>query len=460
MGSLDKYISSFWTHIYKQPEFTVGLLKAYNSLFDHLSSRVDTFHQDISRHTVVPKRPVEWSLYEVPLGSFETPLLFSDGAIFDTGVIFDSALPTRTLPCPLSSRCDDVKFILSDPAAPSVIWQKDIHFTIDTDRRCFFFKNDPRSLSDFKQAFNASGDMCVQLWLHKCSLDYSDIAHIYGDMIKISLASEDYDKRLVNALWDNLNDGCTIKAGNALMAAIADSDICEEDGIVGEVFTEAGRAWVSVYDSSARASGRLYSAPDVSSAIVEAGDTVKNGQLLFDSISIYRKGDTLPTSEVPGLHLSPSLIGPDFGEGVLVENKDSAFPGKRWYVVTDSDTGVLVDDVTEADYSYLVENFDGINITLLVDDPSAQYSLVEGRRDLPYKGRPDNVAAFQEYVTAAGVKLGANITDAAVARNNGKEHGAGTHRRRSRSDRNRSCFNAILYKEGDAGAVFFIGVYR
>jgi hypothetical protein len=217
---------------------------------------------------------------------------------------------------------------------------------------------------------------------------------------------------ITGALCDCLVNG-TAKASLALaLGYILDAETSKVAGVVERVFKDAGRTWVL-------AEGLLHSAPGSCSAVVAAGSKVRRGDLLFDAFTLLGEGSELDPVKVPALFIGPELTGGRLVDGVMVDNAEMAAPASRWLLASKRGGKGLVEDVTESDYSYLIDRLDGGDAYLLVDDGLDEYKLTVGSSGPPCQGPPRDVAAFKAYVNEAEAR-GVSFPAAVAAGRNEK----------------------------------------
>lgn len=417
-----QFVSDFWTTVFKDQAFVKAVLAHCDGLEEQTLSDADYALKSASRRELPGFRSVKWrqiTIYESDI--LKDPRLFDDGAVFDSGAVFDEAGPADVFFMPVDPDVAAIGFIMDDVAAPSVAWQNGVDFRFDLSARGVYARLHP-STAGFKRVplpgrSGPEPESGFRVWARGVSLDRGDLRRLYADTVRVLSGEGAYYKRLVNALWNLRVDGCTLLNLRAALSAVADSDVALEAGTVADVFEEAGRLWVRVDDA-------LWSAPDRSSAIVSVGDRVSKGALLFGSVAIYSPEQTIPRTDVPGLHLGKGFMGAAMeGGGLLVENKDLPFPEVATLVMSNVEgSRYLVEDGSAAVPEYLARKEGYVDVELLVEDAGegVEYRFVDARLNFPFKGDPDSVAAFRTRLAELAAELGGGLGDEVVARNYGK----------------------------------------
>jgi hypothetical protein len=419
---LRETVSYFWKKVYRDPGFIGRLLDGQDLMNEQLVELVATFNAAISRQNIKSRRRWVW----MPVVYFESDLnnsaiRFDDGDLFDSGLVFDQGddgLGGFTLP--IAAFVKDVAFVLSTPADSAAALQRKIDFKVLPDRGVVLFRQNP-FLGPFQRVLavkdgETEPESALLLWYHELELSYDDLQIIYGDPPGLGVEADDYHKRIVNAVWDLRQQGGTTCAVMELLSAVTDTSLPKSPGVVTRRFEEAGRKWI--YNGSSDPA--IFSAPSSAEYEVVEGDEYLACEPLFDSVRLFDAQDVLDPAEIPALALGEGFLGPGFPGGVIVENKEYPFPDERWLILADSGTGVLtVEDVTEADYTYLLDLIGGEDVYALVDDMSANYKLISYRYDLPFKGFDETVALFKDKLAGLASDHGGGIADTIIAANGG-----------------------------------------
>jgi len=413
---LETYISKFWLQVFKDAEFIDNLLKGLEDRYDQMDLDVTTLNNSLSRYTIDIYRKQKWLFV-----TYDESEMNQDAMLFDQDNVYFNGLYNfgdhlhNFFTLPIDSSIKKIPFIMSSPVNPTTILQENIDYLVNYDRNLIFFRNNPFS-SGFDKRFLDSVDdpeLGIGMWFFNSDKDYDDINEIYAETVKLSVTSSEYFKKIINAIWDLRVEGGTINNVNKLLCATVDTDFVITGGTLKRIFTEGGRKWVEIDDN-------LYNAPESVSVLPDIGDTVIDGELVFDSVQTFTGLDDIPYASFPALHLSQNFIGANFTDGVMVENVDYPFPAKELVVLVDDAKGFyLVKDITSEALTYLAEGVDGFIIDLLVTDASYDYIFINARWDLPFFGRDDTVDDFKNYLLGIAAREGRDLTDVIVEDNYG-----------------------------------------
>lgn len=408
------HISVFWKDVFKDQVFIDAWCKSIDELNAQLFDACAGFTAALSRTAIQPLRRKRWLPLRVAEDSvgasgipFNTP-----GYTFDGTLLFDHEPSSYGFSVPLPAGVVNVGFVVNNITDPSLILQNGYDFKVDATLGRLVFKVNPFMLP-FARVPTENG-LELLLTLRSVDFDYKDLDKIYGLAVETRLGSTEYYKRVMNALWELRMSGATTTNTIEFMSSVLDTDPAKVDGVVTNIFEEPGKKFVLVGET-------LHSAPANANFLVAVGDTVKRNDALFDSVMLYADQNSIPSSVMPGLHIGSWLAGADIKGGVLAENADKPFPGIRWLLLSTTPGAALVEDVTTADYTYLVQAVQGNDLYMLVDNALAGYKLIATRWELPFYGAPSSVEAFRNRLAFEAATDGYDIGDVVIADNHGGE---------------------------------------
>jgi uncharacterized ubiquitin-like protein YukD len=250
---------------------------------------------------------------------------------------------------------------------------------------------------------DADGDPLkkCRIWLSSTETDMDALKNYFGVYFNLNVPSTLFYQRIVNNVWDLRVQGATSLNIRKLLGSIADSEVCEADGTVTDVWTENGRSWVAV-------GSRLYSAASPSTAIVAAEDAVLAGDLLFDTFSIYRIGDSIASTDIPAIQLDSGLLSSSYEGGLLFENR--TFDLDYIYASGRDDVTVLTQDIG-TDY-LLVSTVNGVQKVDVNDTADlATWGIVK-LPIFPIGGADESVKQYRADMAAKAFTLGIDVWEA------------------------------------------------
>ena len=412
---LEQYINKFWLQVFKDALFIDRLLRGLDDRYAQTTEAVNTLNNDLSRHDVDVFRKQLWMFV-----TYDETQMNQDAMLFDQDDVFFNGLYDfgdrlhNFFTLPISTSLQKIPFITSSPVEPTVVLQENIDYMVNYEQGLIFFRTNPFDMGFEKHYVTGitEPDIGIGMWFYHADKDFNDIDDIYAKTVKLNVTSSEYFKRIVNCIWDLRVEGGTINNVNKLLLATVDADFVTEGGELLKLFTEGGREWAQIGDN-------LYSAPETTPVLPTVGDTIVKGEIIWGSVEIYTGLDDISYDSFPALHLSSNFIGDEFTDGVMVENIDYPFPEEELFVFSNYGE-YLIQDLTAAAYTYLVDNVNGFIIDLLVTDGMADYTAFTGRRDLPFQGRTDTVESFKDYILGVAASEGHDLTSVIIADNNGK----------------------------------------
>jgi len=311
---LYKLLGSFWTRLWQEPDLISGLVSAFAAIDRDLDYFADTIKDYLSRADIPINKTFNYRHILVKTSELKPVSAkvgeFTIGSSFITGQPF---LPLKW-ECPITYT--DASLIVDSISNPRIVYCKNQDFIIK-DGYLIFFSNP--ALKDFNTTarVNQDGtvDIAYSMWLLSAKADTGLLRDIFGATINWNTPSSRYAKNLLNRMWDLLVQGATIKNIVGLLCAIVDADICEADGVITEVWTEANRNFVAIGNT-------IYSAPSRFTHLKAVGDTVKVGDQLFDVVKIYSGSDDIPSNVFLGLCVDSSLTNAAFKDGLIFVNKE------------------------------------------------------------------------------------------------------------------------------------------
>jgi hypothetical protein len=416
MKTIKNYISKFWTQVFNDAPFINELIDATMLMNNGLDISLAEMNSDLNRRTMSVYRKKQWLFVTYKETDLNTDIMeFNQTEVFFNGEYqFGSRGAEFRFALPIDPSIKRAPFILSSPFNASVVLQDGIDYTVDSRRGFIFFKENPFEMSFEKRFVDtvASPVMGIGIWLYNLDEDAKDLQNIYADPVKVAVKTNDYFKRIVNVIWDLRIEGGSICNVTELVCALTDCDLPREEEIVTKIFTEGGRNWIAT-------ATHVYSAPAAAEVLYAVGDTLKVCQPAFDAVKVYTGLEDIPESEFPAMHLGESFVGTDFPGGIMIENKDFPFPGKK-VLIYDQDGHCLVEDIADLAYIYWVDKVRGYIIDLLVDDASVNYTLVDAYWDLPFFGQPLTVEAFKNYLVSVGAEKNIDgLAEICIANNGG-----------------------------------------
>jgi len=309
-----KMFGSFWNTAWKDEEFYNALVTSTEFLFNRLSGKVAGLPDFLSRFDIPTKAYKESDYVLVDELVLKRKPVVLGTFLMDQGRTLDELQlnpQVWAMPTPM----DNISIITDSPVKPQLMWQRGSEFDIvDGELRIYA---DP-----FQEAFKQhirteDGDTIkmVDLWLLDDVQESNFLADYYGRIVGMITPSDNYYKKILNAVYDLLQEGATRNRVAAFIGSILDTDVSRLAGTVEDVWDEGTRTWVAIGDE-------LHSCPGIGRATVVVGDTVQEGSLLFDVFSIYSGRESIDPGDFPVLVLGRAFVDTLSNEGLMFENAE------------------------------------------------------------------------------------------------------------------------------------------
>lgn len=202
----------------------------------------------------------------------------------------------------LASNVKAIGSIVDKPVNPEVCWLDGIDFTVEDS--LLKLNNDPFHVFPVNATKDADGNVVtyVDLWFFSSKIDLKMVHHHFGYVLDLYLDEdpENY-KHLINATWDTLLRGATAESFRSALGALFGVPVVRE---TEEVVTRS-----SLNDGllTIITDKNVYEFTEGVTPVVSPGDTVKQGDFLVDTISIFEPGD-FDSLNISGVIFSPEMI--------------------------------------------------------------------------------------------------------------------------------------------------------
>lgn len=203
---------------------------------------------------------------------------------------------------------------------PSVVLVRDIDYDIDPDRPVLRFRDDPfaNALIPKRIVFDEAGnavDEEISLWVYRGQFDLDYVWIQFGYALGLRLKSSESHKELLNAHWDSILLGASVKLVRAVLSALAGDPTIIETTETVEVVRAESDSWLIVTDS------RVYRVPLAANLLVAAGDVLYAGAPLTDAIRIFElTGANASLDVLPAMSFSGSMLSGGYFSELIFRN--------------------------------------------------------------------------------------------------------------------------------------------
>jgi len=313
-NDLKQMFGSFWNNTWKDPDLYKALLTATNFMFERLQGDVAQLPEFLNRFDVPVSKTrslkyggfsqLELTRKYVTLGSY----------LMDQGHKLDE-LTTNPSIWVAAAPTDKCLAIIDNPVEPNLALSRGAHFDIVGDELRLYIDPFEESFRQHLVVENDNQIKLVDLWFVHTEDDANYLTDYYGRVIRMLTPSTRYYRRILNAIYDLLQEGGTAYRTALFVGALLDTDVANGDGEVTVVWDEGDRTWVAVGDT-------LHSCPGIGNAIVAVGDQVQTGDRLFNTFNIMRGREEIDPGDFPQLVLSNAFIETPSGKALSFENAE------------------------------------------------------------------------------------------------------------------------------------------
>ncbi len=313
-SEIRRMFGSFWNEAWKDEDLYNALVTQTEYMLERLTGKTEALPSFLNRFEVPTKRRED--IRYLPLDQLAlTRKVLTLGAFnMDEGRRLGE-LQTDPYTWEATTVVEECAFITDSPTNPDLVLERGVHFDIVDGNLSLY--TDP-----FQQAFHQhltiiddEQILLSDLWMLHTGDDENYLADHYGRVIDMLTPSTEYYKRILNSVYDLLQEGATANRVNVFIGAILDTDVAKVDGEVEDIWDEGTRTWISV-------AGTLHSCPGTGNAVVNQYDQVQEGDLLFNTFSITPGTESIDPGDFPYLVLGSAYVDTPSGYGLTFENAD------------------------------------------------------------------------------------------------------------------------------------------
>jgi uncharacterized protein YdcH (DUF465 family) len=330
--ALREALGYFWSNVFKDQDFLTGLTRSIafraQSIYDLENSLIDY----MSRKSIPVFREWDSRLFFFDTAEMRSArLLYGEGAIYGSGEHYYGDLDLNPINPVFPIGEFTPKYLTTNLLDPDNVYQIDIDYRIINDQ-IVFLKNPLNDLNvDKVQIYDEETEQLrrtFQLWGFKSSEDIQALCDFYGTVAGVCSDSSDVLKEAINLAWDLRLEAVSDTLLKRTLSLISGVDYVHTGGVILDIYVEGDKVIVQVPDA-------VYTAPIGCEAIVEEGQTIVEGQEIFDAYSIIFPNQMLPEGMPEGIALGRGYI-PALENSVLLPNKRVdifRFKQKDWYEV-------------------------------------------------------------------------------------------------------------------------------
>jgi len=382
----------FWKHVWQDENFINALTEIQGLLFEQSLSNQGALGNYLTIDEIPLTQHTRWEfLSSVRTEVEETTEVYDSSKFYGTDLDYgDTSLPVF-YKVPIHKKTSlHTSFLLDSPGRPSLFLMEGFDYIIRDG--CFIFKKHPFTLGFKTSNLEIDGVLTtsIKYWGYRCEEDKLRPSKHFGALVGINAESTENNKKLMCALWNLRTQGGTTLNINKYLSCFIKSDIPTRDGKVQDIWQEADALHIATEDEITSIQNTD------ASAVVSIGDTVKQGDLLFDTIKIKQANDYLDPLNYPAFILSEGLLGNKYKGSLVFHNKE--YPLSFKYYTSHPDIKLLRDE--EGSLLYTI-NKKNEKIILTEAEADGAYALVPF---FPIYGDPEDVELFRHTMAANSYK--------------------------------------------------------
>lgn len=316
-GLLD-LVGSFWSQTYSGSDFVASTLhaKAQQQAQAHLD--LLDLVAAIGRFDVPVFRKENWTLVLLKESERNLPNLakFDGTHAFDDGLLYGVPAP-GPVAWPAPPGMVSAPVLTDRITAPTTTRTAGLDFYVAGG--AVVFRTDPfldpaAAVAESRTAAGLPDRVCA-LWAYRGEFDRDTVYLQFGYALAARFKSSPQYKRLVNAMFDALVEGTTVRAVEDFLSAVCDVPLAAADERVQLVTADARHKLVVTPKN-------VYALSNQARVTVAAGDELKAGDPVCDALVFHETNRGAVPDGVSALALGRGLLNSGYFRELVFENKD------------------------------------------------------------------------------------------------------------------------------------------
>lgn len=326
-NKLLRLVGSFWHNVFDDRGVVRDTLHAGARLEAQTALNLLELFQTVSRLDVPLYHKENW--YQLVLKESErntgraATLKYGDGQAtyvgstpYKYGEPINVAFSAWDLPTDLI----DAPLIMNRLTDPSLTLTRGVDYRVEDGS--LIFRDNPfdSDLVAIRNVFegNEVVDREAALWIFRGDFDFETMYKQFGYVLGLKLENNQAYKDLVNAVFDAIVEGTTVRHVRQALAAVVDAPLVAEPvETVQQLLTEPGRKLV-VTDA------HVYEFGDNAEFVVDVGDVVNRGDSLVDTLVFYEinRGQEIDPDDIRSITLGQGMLAAGYFGELVWENED------------------------------------------------------------------------------------------------------------------------------------------
>lgn len=244
---------------------------------------------------------------------------YGDGNVYGTNDLnYGQASLTDGYSWLTDSSLADAKVLLNRITRSSKTLLRDVDFTFDQQEKTLVFNTNPfdNELFTVVNLFenNEIVDRQVILWLYRGQYDWQTVFQQFGYTLGLFAESSENYKALINAVFDSLVEGTSVRAVQAAWSALCDVPLAKTQEQVEEILSLPEKTVVVT-------TANVYEFKPDANVIVAVDDTLQAGDSLTDSLQFYDLNRGVVSDDVGALCVGPGLLPSGYFSDLVFKNQ-------------------------------------------------------------------------------------------------------------------------------------------
>lgn len=312
-------VGSFWSDTYQGNDLVESLLYARARLSEQAHTNLLELVQSLSRHKVPRRHSDLWRPFVLKVSEQLSGGIPKFDGVYDftSGLFFDQPANTPLYVWAIENPPTDIPVILNGITGNTVTLVRGIDFFLQ-DGAIWFRENPFDNSAILQEDIYENGeivDRSCTLWLHRAEQDLSSVFIQYGYAVGINNNPSPRYRDLVNAVYDGLVEGTSVRCVKEFLAACCDVPLAKADETVTTTFDDSRKRWTITPEHS-------YGSSLNTTLTAAAGDAVYSGDTLSTALQFFEFNRGQVPYQIKALTVGRGLLAVGFMQELLFENKD------------------------------------------------------------------------------------------------------------------------------------------
>jgi len=295
----------FWQQVFLDPAFVSGQTMALSLNFDALNALADSLPDYLSRKKIPYGDRHVYRLFVFNEADLDRDAAhYGDpGVVYGGGIAYGQQITDFTQwKYPIDSGLLP-EFLTTGFTTPGIILRRDTDYVV-ADGSIIFFRNPLEIPGIMKRVTSYQGQTPVfsfLFWGFQVMEDIGAVCDYFGTVAGVCGPGTAVMQEAVNIAWDLRVEDATVRNVKRMLSVLTRTEYARQAGTVREIRPEGDSICI-------RTDVDVYTAPVTAIVLVDVGDALVSGQLLFDSFAVHEGVGEIEFSDFEGVALAPGFI--------------------------------------------------------------------------------------------------------------------------------------------------------